>query len=278
MRRTIGMAVATVCLSSSLAYAVPTTIWAVEASATGSGTASNVYAEQFGTSGAVLRQVLLGTGFSPGGIAIVGNTAYVASTTDGLIRTFDTRTGTIGASIATGHSAFGSIAQDATGFWANDYEGGNKAFHITFAGVNDKTVTLSKCGSFCNGLDTFTQNGTSYLLANRGETDPTAVYDLYTTAGTLVTAALLTAPNGSGVSFNGTGYYVADAYDNTLLSYSLSGALLSTVTLGNPIPDSGFGAQRFVTDLAVVVPEPMSLGLLGMGLGFAGLMRRIRRA
>ena len=135
-------------------------------------------------------------------------------------------------------------------------------------------MTLSGCGSFCNGLDYFTRGGASFLIANRGESEASATYDLYSTTGALVTSALLTnVPNGAGLSYNGTGFYVADSLNNALLSYSFAGALLSATTLGGPIPDSGFGATRFVTDFATI-PEPMSLALLASGLCAAGIIRR----
>ena len=246
MRTLLAAAITLATVTTSTAWAIPNAVWAVEASATGSGVSSSVYAELFDTAGNPLASPFrLGSGFSPGGVAVVGNTLYVSSTTDGTIRTYNTTTRTAGAVITTGQPAIGSISADATGLWGNDYGGGNKAFHFTFAGVNDKTVTLANCGSYCNGLEAFSRNGQSFLIANRGETDASATYDLYSTTGALVTAGLLAnVPNGSGVVYNGSGFYVADSFDNTLLSYSFTGSLLSTVAFGGAVPDSGFGSSR----------------------------------
>jgi len=276
MRILLTTALALATVTTSTAWANPNALWAVEASATGSGVSNSAYAELFDTSGNPLSPAFrLGSGFSPGGVALAGNTLYVSSTTDGTIRTFNTTTRTAGAVITTGQPALGSLSADATGLWGNDYGGGNKALHFTFAGVNDKTVTLANCGSFCNGIEAFTRGGQSFLIANRGETEASATYDLYSSTGALVTAALIAnVPNGSGITYNGTGFYVADALDFTLLSYTATGALLSTAAFGGPAPDSGFGNSRFVTDLAFAVPEPMSLPLLSVGLGAAGWVRR----
>ena len=265
--------------SAGMAQAGPV-VWAVEASATGSATSSNAYAEQFSTDGAKLGQVLLGTGFSPAGIAVVGTTAYVSASTDGVIRTFNTLSGVAGPSITTGLQALGSLSWDGAGFWANDYGGGNKAFRITTSGTVDRTLTLARCGSYCNGIEAFTRQGVSYLIANRGESEASATYDLYNAnTGAAVSGAsglLAAVPNGSGVAYSDDTFLVANSLDNTLLRYSFAGALLSTATFGGVAPDSGFGEFRFVSDLAVV-PEPMSLALLAAGLGALGLVRRPRR-
>lgn len=267
-------------LSAGAALAGPATIWGVNVAATGSGVSSNAYAERFLLDGTKVQQVLLGAGFSPGGIALVGSTAYVSSTTDNVIRSFNVNTGALGSSITvTGQPAFGSLSVDATGFWANDYGGGNRAYHITFGGVVDRSVVLSLCGSYCNGIEYVQRNGVvASLLANRGEAEPSATYDLYTTTGTVTSTALLAnVPNGSGVAYNRDRdqFVVADALNNAVLTYSATGALLATTTLRGTAPDSGFGAgTRFVADLALDVPEPATVALLLTGFGLMGALRR----
>jgi hypothetical protein len=270
-------------LTAGAAYAGPTTLWAVDVSNSGPGTAGSAYAEQFGLDGSLLRQVNLGSGFSPSGIALVGSMAYVSSSTDGLIRSYNLSSGTLLGSFSSGMNALGALTADATGLWANDYTGGNQALHYSFAGVRDRALTLSYCSSYCNALEIATIGGTSYLLANRGETEPSATYDLYSTGGAVTAAALISGvPNGAGAAYDAGPqvFYVADAYDGTVQTYSATGAALGTITLGGTAPDTGFNAdfpgQRFVADLAVQVPEPATLALLAGGFGLAGLVRRRR--
>ena len=277
-------AVAVLTLSASAAHAVPS-VWAVESAAT------TAYAELFDQNGAAVRQVNLGTGIDPRGIAIVGNTGYVSAAlngstgTGGLIRSFDLTTGAVLGSVST-NVVLGSLSYDGTGFWAADQGGGRNAYHVTLAGVQDRApVQLSPTVANPGGLDYFTRSGTSYLIASRSAADASAVYDLYSPTGTVVTSGLLSGvPNGTGVVYDSaSGTFVVASSDGTgggsLLTYGFNGALLSTTALSGTPPDSGFGNVRFLADLALApaslpVPEPMSLGLLAVSLGALGLIRR----
>lgn len=275
-------AVAVLTISATAAHAVPNT-WAVESAAT------DAYAELFGPDGSAVRRVSLGTGIDPRGIATVGNVGYVsAALTDGVssggvIRSFDLTTGAVLGTVST-NIVLGSLSYDGTGFWAADQGGGRNAYHVTLSGVQDRApVQLSPLAASPGGLDYFTRNGVSYLIASRGPADASAVYDLYSTTGAVVTSGLLSGvAYGSGIAYDSaSSTFVVASSDGTgggsLLTYGFNGALLSTTALGGTPPDSGFGNVRFLADIALVptpVPEPVSLGLLAAMLGALGIIRR----
>jgi len=128
-------------------------IWTVSSAATAA------YAELFADNGTVVRQVSLGGDIDPRGIAVVGNTGYVSgmiagttNLTSGVIRPFNVTTGAVSKDVATS-PLFGALAFDGAGFWAADNGGLNKAFHTSFSGVKDATITLSKCDANCSGLE-----------------------------------------------------------------------------------------------------------------------------
>ncbi|HYZ20838.1 MAG TPA: PEP-CTERM sorting domain-containing protein [Rhodopila sp.] len=262
----LSAAAAALLISLGTASAAPT-LWAVDATATGPGVSNPAVAEQFGFDGTLLRQVTLGAGFNPNGIAIIGHTAYVSSSTDGVIRTFNTETGLLGGTINTGLSALGPLGMDGRGLWAADWTGSNKAYRFNLNGSLDRQITLGLCSSFCNGFDV----SGSAIISNRGQN--VGPYDIYLADGTVL------APGYLSVGDNGAAAY----YNGEVLAAISGGNGAYTDVVGIPVPfggtpiDTGFGNQRFINDLAVdlaVVPEPGTMALLLTGLGLIAIRRR----
>lgn len=274
MKTTLAIATAGLMLAISPAFAAPSTIWAVDASATGSGVSNPAYAEQFSLSGALLQRVTLGSGFNPTGIAIVGNTGYVSADADGLLRTFDLSTGALGSTYTTGQNALGALTFDGTSIWASDFTGGNLAYRFSPTGTLLGSVALGNCGSYCNGLE----YETGALIANRGQN--AGPYDRYSTTGTLLAANVFNAGDGGALAYN------TDSQTQYAVVSGGSGGVQTSpggsfIAFGGTIPDTGFGAaNRFINDLAfqagqpTTVAEPATMAMLLTGLGVLGLRRR----
>ena len=268
MKSILPVALAGMLASVGPALAVPTTLWAVDASATGSGTSSNAYAEQFSLTGQLLQRVTLGSGFNPNGIAIVGNTGYVSSDTNGNLYTFNLSTGALGATYKTGQNALGPLTFDGSALLAGDFTGGNQVYRLSLTGASLGSFTIGNCGSYCNGLEF--ESGA--LIANRGQN--VGPFDRYSSTGTLLQANAFTGGDTGALAYNPDNrtQYAAVSGGQGGFTTSPGGA---TVFFGGTIADSGFGtADRFINDLAIQVPEPATLTLLAAGLAMIGVRRR----
>jgi DNA-binding beta-propeller fold protein YncE len=216
MFRIIG--VAAFLVSASLAAS---TIWKNEAS-------SNRIEAIDSNTGTVLKSFTPGKG-NGRGIVVVGNTVYYTVAGSNQVFKLDATTGAdlgIAFSIA-GASGLSAISYDGTNFYIADYSGTKNAYLVSPSGTLIKTIVLSLCSSFCDGLEFF--NGK--LISNRGDNLSPGTYDIYDLNGGVITPSFIIDNHGvgsRGVAFDGTNFIVASG---TLIStYSgANGAFISSI-------------------------------------------------
>ena len=178
--------------------------------------------------GAVLKSFTPGKG-NGRGIVTIGNIVYYTVASSNNVFKLDATTGAdLGIAFSiTGASGLSAISYDGTNFYIADYSGTKNAYLVTPSGTLLKTVILSNCSSFCDGLEFF--NGK--LISNRGDNISPGIYDIYDLNGALLTAAFITDNHGvgsRGIAFDGTNFIVASG---TLIStYSgTTGAFISSI-------------------------------------------------
>jgi PEP-CTERM motif len=175
-----------------------------------------------------------------------------------------------------GASGLATMAWDGSHFWIGDYSGTNNAYEYSTTGTLLKTVPLSNCSSFCDGLE----YAHGDLISNRydGGFGGANTYDVYDTNGNLLTSAFITGHDTSGntgIAYDGTDYYVSNIFAHTISVYDASGAYLHDITLQ--------GVNLGLEDLSVnyqqvlnPIPEPSTWVMVIAGfaaLGFVGYRR-----
>jgi hypothetical protein len=238
------------------------------------------------TTGAVLNTYTNLSGSNGRGVVVVGTTMYYTSATTNAVYSYNLSTNTNNGSLFTvsGSTALSTIAYDGTNFWIGDYSGTNHAYLYSPTGTLLKTVSLSACTGFCDGLEYFVMNGTGYLLSNEadGSIDN---YDLYDTNGNLIQADYINAAAHSsgttGIAFDGTDFYTSNIFAGTVNVWSESGAFIQTITLTGAGASDPFLIEDLSFDYSQVlpppsgVPEPSTLVLVGSSmLGLAGAVKR----
>jgi hypothetical protein len=217
------------------------------------------------------------------GVVIVGTTMYYTAASSNAVYSYNLATNTNNgvAFTVSGAYALSTIAYDGTNFWIGDYSGTNHAYLYTPTGTLLKTVSLTDCHGFCDGLEYFVMNNTGYLLSNEadGSVDN---YDLYDTNGNLIQANYINAAahttGTTGIAFDGTDFYTSNIFAGTLNEWTEAGAFVKTITLsgngnnGLLIEDLSFDYSQV---LPPSVPEPSTFVLVGSSmLGLAGAIKR----
>lgn len=226
------------------------------------------------------------------GVIDVNNILYVTTASSGNVYAFNIATNALSTvfSVA-GTSALASITYDGTNFWIGDYSGSNKAFEYSPTGTLLKTIVLSNCTSFCDGLTFVAQNG-GELLSNRFDgAFGLSQYDLYDTNGNLIKADFIDATvlgaqgctNSTGIAWDGTNFFVSCIFGK-VAEFDANGNFIGVTTLntngfnnGNQGPlIEGMSANFAITipPTPTPTPEPATLSLLGLGMAAVGLLRR----
>ena len=244
------------------------------------------------TTGAVTNTYTGLSGSNGRGVVVVGNTMYYTSATTNSVYSYNLTTHTDNGALfsVAGSTGLSTIAYDGTNFWIGDYSGTNHAYLYTPTGTLLKTVSLSKCNGYCDGLEYFVKNGTGYLISNEDDGGADN-YDLYDTNGALVQAdyinAAATGLATTGIAFDGTDFFTSNINNGSLNEWDENGTFIKTINLTGA-GNLGFLIEDLSADYSQVlpppppppppdstVPEPSTFVLVGSSmLGLAGAVRR----
>jgi len=233
------------------------------------------------TTGDVLQTITNTQAFNGRGVIDVNNILYYTTAHTGNVFKYDLTTHTqLGVAFTVaGASGLASITYDGTDFWIGDYSGSNHAFLYSPTGMLLKTITLSLCTDFCDGLTFFKQGGVGFLISNRvdGCCNGTPVqYDVYDTNGNLVKADLITNPlESTGIAWDGTNFWTSNINNGSISEWSMNGAFVKTENVTGGSPGPLIEGMSFNFAQTVGTPEPGTLVMFGTGIvGLAGLLRR----
>jgi hypothetical protein len=223
------------------------------------------------------------------GVVVVGDTLYYTTATSPSVFSYTLSTGTDNGALFTvaGTTALSTMAFDGTDFWIGDYSGTNQAYLYTPTGTLLKTIHLSDCTGFCDGLEYFLDGASNpRLISNEGDNEMPGVYDVYDTNGNLITHNFINTgtASGTGIAFDGTDFFVSDLSQGQISVFDNTGTFLRKQTItGAP---SGFSplVEDLSVDYSVVLPptgtpEPATFATFGTGLlGLLWAAKRRRRS
>jgi outer membrane protein assembly factor BamB len=247
------------------------------------------------TTDTLAKQIDTGLSANGRGVVDVNNILYITTASTGNVYSYNISTGTVATAFTvSGASGLASITYTGSDFWIGDYSGTDRAYLYTPTGTLLKTISLTNCTGFCDGLTYLPVNG-GELISNRADGfDRDSIYDVYSTSGTLIKAGFIdTTSLGSmgcvhttGIAWDGTNYFVSclDDPTPTVAKYGLNGNFLALIPLTNPngFDNGGFGPtmEGLSANFAITIPtpEPASFALIGVGLAAVFILRKKLRA
>jgi len=239
------------------------------------------------TTGTVTNNIVV----SPGngrGVVQVGNILYTTTASSNDVYKYDlvSNTSSVAFSVA-GSSALSTISYDGTNFWIGDYSGSNNVYEYSPTGTLLKTVPLSLCTGYCDGVGYLAANGGELISNEFDGYDANSPYDIYNLSGTLLQAGFInsatgctTSPGSTGLAFDGTDYFISCINESTLAEYNLAGTFVQDIPFTGDNSNAGPLVEGISANYAVVlgpVPEPSTLMLFGpLGLAMLPILRRRR--
>jgi hypothetical protein len=218
------------------------------------------------------------------GVVVVGNIMYYTEADSGSVYAYNLATATdLGiAFTVSGATGLATMAYDGKDLYIGDYSGTNNVYKYDLSGHLVQTIPLSKCSSFCDGLE----YASGDLISNEfdGGVGGANTYDKYDLNGNLLKAGfIVTADYGgeTGIAFDGKDYWVSEIFNHKLAEYDINGNFVQEVTLNGFV---GNGFEDLSANYQVVLnptPEPSSLSSIALLGVFSvvgnGLWRRIKR-